>query len=113
MSNGRDSGQHQDSAWQLLEAIEALSPADGWPDILGNPALNLGVRPMAVPLSNLQTPEIYLGLFARTLDFAVFPHLSGHPPAAAAGLCGREGHGVGLKGKFAKEFVIRSGSAGI
>ena len=82
----RDWNQYKARARQLLEAIKGMGPAEGWPYLLGNVALNWGVRPRSVPWPNPQSPEIYSGFVARILDFAVFPHLSRQSLAAAAGL---------------------------
>ena len=38
----------------------------------------------------MQDPAVCLDFFARTLDFALFPHPSGHPLAAAARLNGQK-----------------------
>ena len=51
-------------------------------------SLRPGVRPGAAPFPNTQNPGIYFDFFARMPDFAVVPHISRHPPAAAAGLSG-------------------------
>ena len=44
---------------------------------------------MALPTPKSQNPEIRLDFFARMLDIAVFPRLSRHSLAAAAGVIGR------------------------
>ena len=53
----------------LMEAIKRMGPAEGWPELLGNVAVNLGVLPRAAPTPDLQKPDINLGSFARMLDF--------------------------------------------
>ena len=64
-----------------------MRPVAGWPDLLGvvtqiwDVALNLGVRPRAVP-------GISSGFFATMPDFAFAPHFGRHPLAAAAGPSG-------------------------
>ena len=63
---------------------------------------------MAVRLPNVRNSEVFLGSPARMSDFAVLPHLSRHPPAAASGK-GRWKRASGVKNRFAKEF----GCAGI
>ena len=66
-----------------------MGTTKGRPDILRNVATNLEAHRRAVPLPNLQNTEIYLGFNFRMLDFSVFPNLSRHPQAAAAGLGGK------------------------
>ena len=58
-------------------------------DLLGNVAINLGLRPRAGPLPNLGNLEVYLHFCMRMFDFAVSPHLSRHPLVAAAGVGGK------------------------
>ena len=77
-------------ARHLLGAIKGMGSSDGWPDLLGNDALNLGVCPCTVPTPNLQDPEIYLVFFARTLDIPLCTHLARHPLSAAAKLTGKK-----------------------
>ena len=84
MSSVRDWGEFQDWAQQVLGAITAVGSSQAWPDLLGNVALNLGVCPRAVPMTNLQEPAVYMDFFASALDVALFPHLRRHPLAAAA-----------------------------
>ena len=90
MSNARDSDKYQNWAQHLFEAIKGMGSPDGWPDLLGNVALNLGVCPCTVPTPNLQDPEIYLVFFARTLDIPLCTHLARHPLSAAAKLTGKK-----------------------
>ena len=90
MSDARNWDQGLDSTQQLPEVTRGIGPTKGWPDLRGNMAVNLVVLPRAVPLPNLGNPEVYLDFPLRMLDFAVSPHLSRHPRAAAAGLGGRK-----------------------
>ena len=86
---------------QLLGApIEMGSPNER-PDLLGNDASNLGVCPCPVP-----TP--YLDSYARTLDSALFPHLSRHPIAAAERLNGKKQARDWIKGQV-REGVSNTG----
>ena len=52
MSKHRIWDQYQGWTQQLLEAIKGVRPAEGWPGLLGNIALNLGVGPRAGPPPN-------------------------------------------------------------
>ena len=63
-----------------------MGPAECWPELPGNVAFNLGVRPRAVPALNMQNPELSPDSSARTLDFVCVPHLNRQPLAAAAGI---------------------------
>ena len=69
-----------------MDVTKEEGPANAWPDLLGNVAMNLGVCPRAIPKPNLQKSDGYLDFFARTLDFAVFPHFNRHPQSTAAGI---------------------------
>ena len=67
-----------------------MGSSDGWPDPSGNVALNPGVCPRPVPISDVQDPAIDLGFSARTLHFSPFPLSSRLPLATAARLNGQE-----------------------
>ena len=75
MSNGPDWDKFQDLTHQVMEATKGMGPAEGWPDLLGSVALNLGVRSMAAPMPNLQSPEYFLDFPAGILlkNFT-YPH---------------------------------------
>ena len=66
-----------------------MGSAEGRPDVLGSAAINLAVRPRAVPSPNLGYPVVSLDFFMRMPDIAVFPHLSRRPQAAAARIGGK------------------------
>ena len=90
MSDARNWDQFEDWARQLLEAIKGVGTADSWPDLLGNVAIDSGVRPRALPSPILENPKVYSDFCMRMLDFAVFPHLSRRSQAAAAGVGGKK-----------------------
>ena len=88
MSNDRDWDEFQNWTRQLAGAIKGTRPAEGWPNLLGNVALNLGARTRAAPRPDLRDPDLYLDFFTRTMDFASVPDLSRHPLEAGAGISG-------------------------
>ena len=81
MPNVRDWAEFQYWAQQLLAKIEGMGSPGRSPNLSGNVAWNLGVRPRAAPMPNMRDPAAYLGFFAGTLDCALFPHLSRRPLA--------------------------------
>ena len=66
-----------------------MGPAEGWPDLLRNVALNLRALNSTARMPNLRGRGIFLDFFTRTLDFAFSPHLSCQPLAAAVGINGK------------------------
>ena len=60
--------------------------AEAWSVLLGAVAQTLGVAPAPPPLPDLRDPGLYLDFFPRTLDFAICPRISRHPPAISAGI---------------------------
>ena len=97
-----------------------MFPSDGWPDLLGNVALNLGVRPRAVAMPNFEDPSIYLDFFARARDLALLPYTRRRAPAAAARMSrgkrawewtqGQVGGGVRNPARFRDDLVGEIGA---
>ena len=67
-----------------------MGPAGGWPDLLENVAINLGVRSRAAPLPDLENPCVYSHFPLGKLDFGGFPRVGRHPQAAAEGFGGEK-----------------------
>ena len=91
-SDSRRWGKYHGWTRRLLEAIEGTGSTDDRPDLLGNIALNLGVRPRPLPTPNLREPTKLLDFFASSPDFALFPHLSRNTLTASAKI-----HGVQVR----------------
>ena len=90
MPDARNWDQPQDWAQQISEVIQGMRPPGSWPDPLGSSSMNLGARSRAIPLPNLQNPEVYMDFFSGMVDFALFPRLSRRPQETAAGLGGEK-----------------------
>ena len=74
--------------------------AGEWPLILGAVAKKLGVYRTPPPKPDMKDPEVYLDLFAKTLDVATFPKIGRHALSVASGADGgstpRPGDCVGM-----------------
>ena len=57
-----------------------------WSALLGEAARPLGAQPVPPPLSDLSDPELFLGFFDKSLDFAISPHKSRRPLAIGSGI---------------------------
>ena len=56
----------------IMDIVAEAGPSDARPDCRENAAMNLIVRPRAIPKRNLQQTDVSLNFFTRILDFAVF-----------------------------------------
>ena len=69
----KTSDKQQEWGQKVVDPSGEGGSAEEWPLILGAVAKKLGVYRTPAPKPDLQDPEVYLDLFAKTLDVATSP----------------------------------------
>ena len=99
-TRSKTAGKQQEWGQKVVDPSGERGSAEEWPLILGAAAKKVGVYRTPAPKPDLQDPEVYLDLFAKTLDLATSPQIGRHALSVASGADGgsmpRPGDCVGM-----------------